>query len=170
MNEIVALIGMPGAGKTSVGRILARKFGVPFEDIDSVIEQNAGVSVERIFLERGEGYFRVLETTVFQRAAAYGGGKIISCGGGLAVNPINAAILEKSCFCVYLRASVQTLLGRVGSGEGRPLLAGDSRAKLSSLLSEREPIYSKAADCVVDCDGLSVEETAEKVAEIIKDL
>jgi len=143
----VYLVGMPGSGKSSVGRALAPLLSLPFVDLDLEIEQQAGRTVAEIFEGSGEGAFRLAESRALASVAA-GGPSVVACGGGIVLDPANRALLSSSGVVVYLEAPVETLRGRVGDGRGRPLLRDDG--DLEALLLDREPIYRSVAEHTID--------------------
>ena len=159
---------MPGSGKTSAGRRVARALGLKFADTDAEIEKHFSLKVSEIFERFGETYFRMLETNALSYAA--GKPSVISCGGGVVLKSENRAILREHCVAVYFKASEQTLALHVGNGAGRPLLAGDAANKVKKLLVEREPLYNECADITVCVDGKTVDEVASEATEKIKNL
>lgn len=158
----IALIGMPGSGKTSVGRKLAALLGTQFVDTDAEIEKHAGLPVSAIFAKYGEARFREMETEVLRRSVAKNA--VISCGGGMVMREENLRILKNYCVVTYLSASIPTLSLHVGNGAGRPLLAEDKDAKIAELLSKRERAYVECADNVVATDGKSIDAIAAEIA------
>lgn len=152
------------AGKTEVGRALATTLGFEFCDTDDMVVREAGRSVEEIFAEHGEAGFREAERNAVVRAAARAG-RVIACGGGAILSVRNYGVLKGAGPIVYLRTSVEELVARLGSGEGRPLLAGDPAEAVPRLLAERSPAYETAADLVVDTDRRSPDDVAADIAE-----
>jgi shikimate kinase len=164
----VYLVGMPGSGKSSVGRALAPLLSVPFVDLDEEVEQQAGRSVAEIFERGGEGTFRLAESRALAAVAA-GGRAVVACGGGIVLDPSNRALLTSSGVVVYLEAGVEILRARVGDAAERPLLRnrGDLQAQLKALLVDREPLYRSVADHVVDAErdaGAVAKDLAEALA------
>ena len=161
----ICLIGMMGAGKSTVGPLLAEQLGRPFIDLDSRIESDAGMSVGAIFKEQGEVYFRELERRVL---ADNIGGNVIACGGGIVTQPECRAILGRQS-TVYLRANVKTLEGRLKGSGTRPLLTADASrsGELLRLLDQRQPYYEQAAQCIVDVDDLSPDKIVEAITRQI---
>jgi shikimate kinase len=162
---IVILIGPPGAGKTTVGTELAARLGVSFSDTDASIEAVAGKTVGDIFIEDGEAAFRELERAAV--AAAIGGQDgIVGLGGGAVLDP---GTQEQLCGrpVVYLHASFPELAKRVGMDRPRPLLIGNPRAQLKTLLDQRLPIYDRLAWMTVDTDGRGPAEIAEQIAAAV---
>jgi len=159
------LMGMMGAGKSSVGRVLAARLVRTFIDTDVEIERAAGCSVAEIFASEGEPAFRQRERAAAEVCAA--SEAVVALGGGAVAEPEIARIVGASGTSVYLRARPETLLDRVGEAEARPLLAGLDAAgrlvQLRELLLAREPAYSRARERV-DTDDRSVDEVAAEVA------
>lgn len=157
------LVGMMGAGKSAVGRALARRLGRPFVDVDAEVEREARASVAEIFAREGETGFRARERAAIEKLA--GRSLVAALGGGAVAQPGMAERLAESGTLVYLRARVSTLLERVGEAGERPLLAGLDAAgrerRLTELLAARAPYYEKAA-VVIDTDGLGLEAVAEE--------
>ena len=163
MRRNVALIGFMGAGKTTVGRILAERLGMGFVETDELVEEIAGKPIPRIFEEDGEERFRELEAEAVRRASSMRG-VIISCGGGVVLRSRNVEALRRTCVIVYLKTSPEEAYRRTLGDEYRPLLkVGDRMARIRELLSMREPLYRSSADIVVETDGLSPEEVADRV-------
>lgn len=159
----VALIGFMASGKTTVGEVLAARWGLPFHDVDLLVELAEGMSVAEIFAHRGEAHFREVEGMIF-RGLCEQQGIVIGCGGGTLIDPLNRASLATRCFAVWLRASAGEILRRIEQGgPARPLLHGaDPAIVVPQLLQAREGLYA-GSDLVVETDGRSVEQI---VAEI----
>lgn len=158
------LIGFMAAGKTAVGKALAERFGFDFMDTDALVEESARSTVPKIFEALGEEGFRSLEREAVIRAAAREG-RVIACGGGAILSVRNFGVLKGAGPIVYLRTSVEELIVRLGSGEGRPLLRGDPAEAVPRLLSERAPAYETAAELIVDTDGRTPADVASEIAE-----
>lgn len=155
---------MRGAGKSTVGRELARLLRLPFVDSDAEIEMRAGRTIAEIFATGGEAEFRRLERETIQRLAD-GTPKIISVGGGAVLEETNVEFLRRGARVVWLRASVEVLWGRIDqdptSPSRRPALTSmGGLGELRTLLAIREPIYRAAADMIVDTDGREPEAIA----------
>jgi shikimate kinase len=150
IDRPIALIGMMGAGKTSIGKRLAHALDIPFKDADAEIEKAAGCSVAEIFAARGEDEFRDGERRVIARLVSQCPPHVLATGGGAIVNPETRALLKEKAVTIWLRADVDVLLHRVGRRDTRPLLRnGDQRATLARLLAERAPYYAQA-DFVIE--------------------
>ena len=133
----IVLVGFMGTGKTTVGRLLAEKTGMPLVDMDASIEERSGKSISDIFAQDGEQHFRALEREVVLELSAREG-QIISTGGGIVLNPDNIADFEKTGLVVCLLADAETVLARVRHDSTRPLLAGDKEAQIVELLQSRK--------------------------------
>ncbi len=159
------LVGMMACGKSTVGSVLARRLGRPFLDSDARICEIAGRSVAEIFRDQGERAFRALEAGVIDEASQ--GRAVVALGGGAIAQPGAAVRLAHGGTVVYLRASPEKLLERLGDPSSRPLLAGlpeaERGARLAQLLAERERAYLSAS-IVVDTDAAGADEVADEVA------
>jgi shikimate kinase len=153
------LIGMMGAGKTTVGRLVADHRGWPYFDSDIEVMAATGKNVAEIFATEGEPAFRSAEADALSRALERCP-VVISVAGGAVLDPVNRQLIETSGTVVWLRAEVSTLAGRVLSGTHRPLLGDDPLRALTALYEVRRPVYEALADAVVDVDHLSPEEVA----------
>jgi shikimate kinase len=162
----VILLGLPGSGKSSVGAGVAERIGRPFVDFDVEIERREGMSVARIFQERGEAAFRKLELEL-TRELAQGGGMILAPGGGWITVPGAMALLRPPARMIYLRVTPDVALQRMGAARAnRPLLrAPDPAAELVRLLEKREPLYL-LADHVVDVDLLDLQRVITLVGDL----
>jgi 3-dehydroquinate synthase len=168
-NNII-LLGFMGAGKSTVGRELARRCGCDFIDLDERIEVRAGRTIREIFASCGEEAFRDLETAALREAASCRGA-VIATGGGIIQREDNRSLLRQIGRTVYLRAGLETLVERMAGSEARPLAddSDEGRLRLRSLLSAREPFYA-AANLIVDTEDLSPGETAARIiAELEKE-
>jgi shikimate kinase len=161
----LVLIGLMGAGKTTVGRECARRLGRPFVDTDDEVTRVAHTTVDRIFAEAGEAEFRRLEHSVVADVSASPEPLVVACGGGAVLDPENRRALRSSGVVVWLRAPAGTLAGRVGDGSTRPLLRDDPVGALARLERLREPAYEAAAHVEIDTDGIDVDRVAAAVLD-----
>lgn len=166
MIRHIALVGMPGCGKTSVGRRVAALTGLPFVDTDAAVEAREGTTIAAIFAERGEAGFRLAERAAIA-AALEGPPAVLALGGGAFANPQTHALVRRGARTLWLRASLETLVERVGTGTKRPLLAGDPRAALARLLPLREPYYARA-DHVLEGESSPDTRAAQAVAALAR--
>ncbi|HZH46807.1 MAG TPA: shikimate kinase, partial [Roseococcus sp.] len=164
----IVLVGMPGAGKSSIGRRLAARWGLPFRDADTEIEQAAGASVGEIFSRYGEAHFREGERRVIARLLAGGEPIVLATGGGAFVEPrTRRAIREAGALTVWLKCRLPTLLRRVAQRDTRPMFRdADPREVLERLAAARHPIYAEA-DLSVLCSDEPPELTTRRVAEAV---
>lgn len=157
----VVLVGPMGAGKTTVGRLLASAWGVALRDTDRDIEDAQGTPISEIFVDHGEEYFRDLERTAVAEALATHDG-VLALGGGAVLDPSTRALLEDQVV-VFLQVGLSDAVKRVGLGTTRPLLLGNVRARIKALLDERQPVYREVATITVPTDGRSADEVADVV-------
>jgi shikimate kinase len=164
--KTIALVGLMGAGKSSIGRRLAQALGLPFVDADSEIESAAGASIEEIFARDGEAIFRNGERRVIARLLD-GPAQILATGGGAFMDPSTRSLIRERAISLWLRADLDTLLVRVARRNNRPLLKnGDPRAVLTRLIDERYPVYAEA-DITVDTVDGPPEATLAKVIDAL---
>ena len=159
----LVLVGLMGAGKTTVGRRCAAALERDFVDTDDIVEAATGMTVAAIFEQFGEARFRELERDSVRDVCASPVALVIACGGGVVLDAANRKQLRTSGFVVWLRASTATLGARVGDGASRPLLRDGKLATLERLATQREPAYEGVADAVVDTDGRSIDAVARAV-------
>ena len=165
MTARVVLVGPMGAGKSTVGALLAEAWGVSARDTDTDVEALEGRSISDIFLDSGEAHFRDLERKAVAEALATHDG-VLSLGGGAVLDPATRDLL-RGHRVVFLKVGLAEAVKRVGLGSSRPLLLGNVRSRIKALLDERTPIYESVATLTVDTDG---KEPAEVVAEIREEL
>ncbi|MEG9862331.1 MAG: shikimate kinase [Parvularculales bacterium] len=160
----IVLVGMMGAGKTSVGRCLAARLGLAFTDADAAIEQTTGKTIARIFQIYGEPAFRNKERHIMTKLLTHSGG-IIAAGGGAFMDPHIRRCIRERAISVWLKADPDRLLRRVHNSRTRPLLnAGNPRTTLARLIKQRYPIYN-LADLTVDGSDRSPSAVAEDIIE-----
>ena len=159
----IVVIGFMGAGKTSVGRLVARALGREFVDTDLMIERAARMTIAELFQREGELSFRRREMAAIDRAISVPG-RVIAVGGGAVLSAENRTALKQAGLLVYLRATPETLAGRLTGVTDRPLLnTGDRVGRIRDLLVARGPIYETAGDLTVDTDDATPTQTAEIV-------
>lgn len=160
----VVLVGPMGSGKSTVGRALALRLGMTHVDTDNTVEALASASIPDIFERDGEAAFRELETRALQMCIA-GPRAAISTGGGIVTSAANRDVLRDSdAFVVWLDGSIDALTKRVGSGRGRPLLAGgDVRTTLAEKIAERAPGYLDVADVRVDTSEMRHQDCVDAI-------
>ena len=164
MSTIV-LVGVPGAGKTTVGKLLAKKLGVDFFDSDQVIESREGKSVSDIFTQDGEPAFRKLEHDVIAELLDSNNAVLALGGGSLGNDETRAKV--KDATTVWLVTGLAQAVDRVGMNRNRPLLLGNVRGQLADLMAAREPLYKEVAAIAVDTSKLI---PSEVVTEIVSEL
>jgi shikimate kinase len=150
------LVGMPGAGKSTVGRALARRLGKEFHDTDTEIEARTGVRITVIFEIEGEPGFRRRESEVVDRMTGMQN-VVLATGGGVVLDPANRAALKSRGFVLYLYAPPRELFRRTRHDKSRPLLqADDQHARVEELFQQRDPLYRAVADLVAETGRQSV--------------
>ncbi len=166
LPRTIALVGLMGAGKSSIGRRLAQRLKVPFTDADTEIEAAAGATIEEIFERHGEAAFREGERRVIARLLE-GPVQVLATGGGAFMDPTTRMLLRERAVTVWLRADLDLLLSRVVRRNNRPLLkAGDPRAVLERLIAERYPVYAEA-DLAVDTVEGPPDATLDRVLDAL---
>lgn len=159
----IVLVGMMGAGKTTVGRLLADRTGRPFFDSDQAIERDTGRTVAQIFADDGEAAFRSLETQVLRDMLARDEPAVIAAAGGTVLDADNRARMRARGTVVWLRVDPARLAARVQGSIHRPLLADDPAATLDRLAREREGLYRETSHQVVEVDALDPNEVADRI-------
>ncbi|MBO9521246.1 MAG: shikimate kinase [Nocardioidaceae bacterium] len=156
-----------GAGKTTVGRLVAESLGVGFADTDHLVEERAGKAVAEIFVDDGEEAFRALERQAVADALRDHDG-VLALGGGAVLAEDTRALLDGHPV-VFLRVGLADAASRVGLGVSRPLLLGNVRGRIKQLLDERTPIYAALARHTVETDGRTAAEVADEVRGLVQD-
>jgi shikimate kinase len=164
MTPRVVLVGLPGAGKSTTGRRLARILAVDFADSDELVEAAAGRTVGEIFGDDGERGFRERETAAIADALTGFDGVLALGGGALTIPRTRDALVAAGTPVVHLRAPLATLAGRVGDGRTRPLLAADPAARLAELAAERDPLYAAVATLRVETHNRTPGQVAAYIA------
>jgi shikimate kinase len=162
-GRLVSLIGMPGGGKTTAGKELARRRGNLFVDSDKEIELRTGCSIASLFERDGEAAFRDLEAATLARLVDSDCG-VIATGGGAVLRAENRELLHRRTFCVYLHASPEFLWRRLRRDRRRPLLqVADPRERLREMSAAREPLYRETAHIVVDINDLPLQRLVDDI-------
>jgi shikimate kinase len=163
----VILVGLPGSGKTTVGRLVAAALGARFVDLDEAISRRAGKSVPRIFAEDGEAAFRSLEAEVGGVILA-GAPAVVAPGGGFLVGERTRELAHSSGLVVYLETEPKEAVRRLGGAAGRPLLEnGDPEERMALLLAARGPLYDES-ECSVATTGVAADAVARVVASLAR--
>jgi shikimate kinase len=165
----VVLIGLPGVGKSTVGRAVAERLNRDFIDLDGLIERSIGKSINRIFAEDGEAFFRKLEAEVSAEVAGLAP-SVISPGGGWVLNPAAVAHLLDSSRIIYLRVTPDTAIRRMGRGVGRrPLLKGadDPYLAMRGIFEARKGLYERCAAMTVETGGIEKSNVTAQVIELV---
>lgn len=168
-SNCVFLIGMPGSGKSTIGKGLAKALARPFIDLDHEIEARCGVAIPVIFEIEGEQGFRKRESQVLEEVSKQCD-MVVATGGGAILDPQNREILSRHGVVIYLKASVQELHRRTIRDRNRPLLAtNDPKARLQELFEQRSPIYESLADIVIETGLASVPSVVQQIVTKLKE-
>ncbi|HSH53990.1 MAG TPA: shikimate kinase [Methylotenera sp.] len=166
----IFFIGLMGAGKTTIGRLLAKQMGKVFYDSDHEIERKTGVKIPLIFELEGEVGFRKREAAVIEELSQLDN-IVMATGGGAVLAPENRTLLKNNGHVIYLRANVHDLWQRTRNDKTRPLLqGGDIKQKLEQLYIERDPIYTELASCIVDTGSQSAGDITNHIEQMLKNL
>lgn len=165
MGPRAVIVGAPGAGKSTVGRRVAERLGVPFADSDALIEKRVGKSVSDIFVTDGEAEFRRLEREEIAQALSDFAG-VLSLGGGAIMDDTTRAALREQRV-VWLKVDLSHATQRVGMNSARPLLLGNVRGTMLAMLEQRTPLYADVASDVVDTSGRSIKDVVAEVASLL---
>lgn len=167
MKKHVVLIGLPGSGKTTVGRLVADQLHAGFVDIDSILIRKEGKPIAMIFAEKGEGAFREMERKEMEGALAHQPA-VVAPGGGWAAQPGALEAARAAGFIIYLKARPETATARaIPSGTRPVLMGGDSNAQMRELLKAREPFYQKA-DATVETEGKTADQVAGEALQLAR--
>lgn len=167
-NHPIFLVGMMGAGKTTIGRSLAKILGREFVDLDQAIEARCGVPVSHIFEVEGEEGFRKRETLLLDEYSQQPG-IVLATGGGAVLAAQNRRILAERGVVVYLRASDEELYRRVAKDRNRPLLqTANPRARVTELLTQRAPLYEEVAHVAFDTGSMPIAQAADALVQLLK--
>jgi shikimate kinase len=164
-ERTLVLVGPMGAGKSSVGRLLAMRWRVPFVDVDAEIERRSGMRITEIFERDGEGAFRALERDTLADLLA-GPRCVLATGGGAVLDPLNRRRMREHGRVVYLHVGVDVQLRRLEGDRTRPLLAAPDRAAvLHAMAVERTPLYDEVAHFTINTDGFDTHSLAAFIGE-----
>lgn len=167
MSNII-LIGFMGSGKSTVGKLLARRLGMEFIDLDDVIEATCGMSINEIFRLHGEQYFRDIESSIIRTLLPSLKNSVVACGGGVVLRDENIEVIRDHGIVVYLRITAEEAHKRLMNFNNRPLLNVEDRlSTIKKLLSIREALYRKASHLIVEVDGKSPEEVVDEIVNLI---
>lgn len=159
----VALIGIMGSGKTSIGKKLADELKYDFVDTDSLIEKHTGQTIPKIFKQKGEKVFRGFESSVLERIFKSPKASVVSLGGGAILDEKNLNLIRKNCLVIWLWISAQGALRRIDF-QTRPLLvSSDPKKTIESLLAARKPLYARASDLIIDSEGGNAGDMARRI-------
>lgn len=166
----VVLIGYMGSGKSTVGKILREKTGWLLLDSDVEIEKEQNKKISDIFKEQGEDAFRNMESEYLDKLAKMDESIILSTGGGMPMRKENADRMKKVGLVIYLRATAETIYGRLKDDTQRPLLqTGDKLTIITEMLERRNPVYESAADIIIDTDDNNLERVVNDIMELIQE-
>lgn len=173
LQQAVVIVGLPGVGKSTVGRRAARVLGWNFVDLDSHIEKREGKKIREIFADAGEETFRDLESEALREVLSSPSPVVLATGGGIIVRAANRTLLKKARSVIWLTASIADLetrlQPRVGSNRGnRPLLDGDFEENLQKLKDERESLYTEVATDVLSTEGQAFSDVVERLIALIE--
>ena len=162
-HPLLALVGLPGSGKSTVGRQLARRLDLPFIDADQAIEARLGCSIREFFEREGEDRFRDLESEVLDQLTRQHPG-VLSTGGGVVLRPLNRQILRERTQVYYLRASPEDIFRRLRHDKARPLLqVSDPLGRLRELLAQRDPLYREVAHHIIESPRPSISGLVQQI-------
>lgn len=166
-KTLVFLVGPMGAGKSTIGRLLATELGFNFRDSDRVIEERTGADIPWIFDMEGEEGFRERESAVLQELASEQD-TVVATGGGIVLREKNRNLMKSAGFVCYLTASIEQLVERTARDKKRPLLQVENpRQKIIDLLALRDPLYQATADFVINTDRRSPKAVAQEIASLV---
>ncbi len=168
-NSNIIIVGPMGAGKTTIGRLLAKRLAVDFYDSDHEIELRTGADIPWIFEIEGESGFRKRESAIIEELCQLNG-IVLSTGGGVVLNKHNRDILKLHGLVIYLKSTAEQLYKRTQTDKRRPLLQTDNKfERIQSILKEREPFYHSVADEIIETDKLTVNQIVTMILKITSD-
>lgn len=170
MKQHIILVGPMGAGKTTIGKLLAQELALPFKDIDHIVEQNAGASIPWIFDVEGEDGFRKREHQALMKELMCDEIAVIATGGGIVKLSSNRELLKQQSNVIFLYAPVELQLRRTAKDKNRPLLQqSNPKVVLQQLMQEREPWYREVCDYVVETGQKKPKELVSDIIQFVKD-
>ncbi len=170
-NHNIVLVGPMGAGKSTIGRLLATELGLPFFDSDREIEARSGANIPWIFDVEGEDGFRRRETQTIIELLQEEGPIVLATGGGAIMRPENRVAISQSSTVIYLHTTIEQQLQRTSKDKNRPLLQNDNpKAVLENLFEIRDPLYREAADLIVKTDRQSPKSVVRLITKKLKNL
>lgn len=161
----IFLCGFMGCGKTTSGKLVAKKLGCAYIDTDELIVKNEGMTIPEIFSKKGEAYFRRIEAETVKSLA--GKRAVISCGGGALLNEETAAFASENGFVIFLDATFETCYERIKNDSNRPIATSSTKEELFERFKSRYDVYLKNSDAKVECSGSPIE-TAELIISSVK--
>ena len=169
MNKHIYLIGYMGTGKTSVGKLLSERLNLPLLEMDEILSERFGMTINEIFDAFGEAAFRSAESDLLLEISTLENPSVVSCGGGVVLNDKNQEILRESGITVLLQAKPQEIYNRLKNNNDRPLISGSNKLeKISKIYEERLPIYEEAAEIIIDTDNKTPEEIVDELSPFCK--
>ena len=169
MSGSIVLVGPMGAGKSTVGRLLASRLGLGFVDTDSVIEERTGADIPWIFDVEGEEGFRQRETNVLRDLINDNSTLVIATGGGIVTRPENLPLLQSLGTVFYLKASIDQLVARTSKDKKRPLLqVDDPKSKIKELVAARSPLYENAAHATIMTDARGAKGVVQQICKYLE--
>ncbi|MBM7650461.1 shikimate kinase [Bacillus ectoiniformans] len=161
--QTIFLTGFMGAGKTTIGQLLADKLNCPVMDTDALIEKQEGKAITTIFSEHGEAYFRNLETNMLHSFGEEAG--VVTTGGGIVIKENNRQLMKERGTVIYLNSEFSEIWNRLIDDESRPLIQHKNKERTQSLFNQRLPFYKDSADVMIETSGKTAEQTAEEIIE-----
>lgn len=158
--KAIYLCGFMGCGKSTVGKILAKNLGCDFFDMDEYITEKEGMKIPQIFAEKGESYFRTVETEAIRELAEKGG--VIACGGGAMLKKENAAIASEAGTVVYIEVPFEVCYSRISGDRNRPIVMNNTKEELEFIYDSRVPVYKQNSAVTVSGNG-SAKEIADRI-------
>ncbi|WP_338750063.1 shikimate kinase [Bacillus sp. FJAT-52991] len=163
----IFITGFMGAGKTTIGKLLAAQLHVPVIDTDVYIEQQEGTAISEIFRHKGEAYFREAETAVLQKLCT-NERKLVTTGGGIIMKEKNRQLMKQHGSVIFLEADLAVIFDRLKDDTSRPLIQNQEQSRIQQLYEKRLPLYKEAADFIIHTTNQTAEQVAEEVIQRLK--